>query len=90
MDRQTWIILLALAIVGGCAASSFQRAQNLKKTRALRASYRPRYQTGCFLVKITDGPTWALGEYGTFDAEDNTLVIEGEEHPAEQFQFILA
>ena len=90
MDRQTWIILLGFGIVAGCTVSSWQRAQNLKKTRALRASYRPRYQTGCFLVKISDGPNWAIGEYGTFDAENNTLVIEGDEYPADQFQFILA
>jgi len=90
MDRQTGIILFGLALIGGCTFSSWKRKQNLKKTRALRASYRPHYKTGCFLVKITDGPTWALGEYGTFDAQANSLVIEGEEFPADDFQFILA
>ncbi len=90
MDRQTCLILLALGVVGGCTAYSLKRTQERKKARAVRASLRPRYKSGCFLVKITEGPHWAISEFGTYDAEDNTLVIEGEEYPADEFQFILA
>ncbi|MEM1158415.1 MAG: hypothetical protein AAF649_05325 [Verrucomicrobiota bacterium] len=90
MDRQTCLILLALGMVGGCTAFSLKRTQELKKARAVRESLRPRYKSGCFLVKITEGPTWAVGEFGTYDAEDNSLVIEGDEYPADEFQFILA
>ncbi|MGF1677795.1 MAG: hypothetical protein ACFCUX_01225 [Candidatus Methylacidiphilales bacterium] len=67
-----------------------KRTQDRKKARAVRASLRPRYKSGCFLVKITEGPSWAVGEYGTYDAEDNTVVIEGESYPADDYQFILA
>ncbi|MEM6821071.1 MAG: hypothetical protein AAF558_03860 [Verrucomicrobiota bacterium] len=90
MDRQTSLILLALGIVAGCTAASMKREQRRKKAQAVRASLRPRYKTGCFLVQITEGPSWAIGEFGTYDAEDNKLVIDGEEYEADEYQFILA
>lgn len=90
MDRQSFLLLTALSVIAACLVSSVKREQNRKKSRALRASLRPRYKSGCFLVQITEGPSWAIGEFGTYDAEDNSLVIEGEEYPADEFQFILA
>lgn len=90
MDRKTTLLLLAVGLIGGTLALGTQRAYALKKARALRASYRPHFNDGCYLVKITDGPLWSIGEFGTFDAAQNKVLIEGEEFDAEDFEFILA
>ncbi len=90
MDRKTLGLLFGIAVIGACVGISVQRMHALKKARALRASYRPHFNNGCYLVKITDGPLWSIGEFGTFDAAENKVLIEGEEFDAEQFQFILA
>lgn len=90
MDRKTSLLLLAVGVIGGTLAIGLQRTYALKKARALRASYRPHFKDGCYLVKITDGPSWAVGEFGTFDASLNKVLIEGEEFEADEFEFILA
>lgn len=90
MDRKTTLLLIALGIIGGTLTVAARRSYALKKARALRASYRPHFKDGCYLVKITDGPVWAVGEFGTFDAAQNKVLIEGEEFNADDFEFILA
>jgi hypothetical protein len=90
MDRKTSLLLLAVGVIGATLAVGARRQYALKKARALRASYRPHYKDGCHLVKITDGPAWSIGEFATFDAAQNKVLIEGEEFDAEEFEFILA
>ncbi|MDX6766971.1 MAG: hypothetical protein SFU85_09280 [Candidatus Methylacidiphilales bacterium] len=90
MDRQTSLLLLAFGIIGTTLAVGAQRTHALKKARALRASFRPHFREGCYLVKIIAGPKWSVGEFGTFDAAQNKVLIEGEEFDAEEFEFILA
>ena len=89
MDKKTALLLIAASIIGGCAALSVKRHHDLKKARALRASLRPNFKSGCHLVKIIGGPSWSIGEYGTFDSGDNRILIEGEDFNAEEFEFIL-
>jgi hypothetical protein len=90
MDRKTSLLLLAMGIIGATLAVGAQRSYALKKARALRDSYRPHFRDGCYLVKITAGPAWSVGEFGTFDAAQNKVLLEGEEFEAEDFEFILA
>ncbi|MDD5261648.1 MAG: hypothetical protein PHD76_07330 [Methylacidiphilales bacterium] len=90
MDKKTALLLTAVGIITGCAALSIKRHHDIKKARALRASLRPNFRNGCHLVKIIGGPGWSLGEYGTFDAQENRILIEGEEFNAEEFEFVLA
>lgn len=90
MDRKTILLLLGLGIIGGACAFGARRRYALKKARALRSSLRPHFTIGCYMVKIIDGPTWSIGEFGTFDASSNRLLIEGEEFDAKEFEFILA
>ncbi|NJK90540.1 MAG: hypothetical protein HC904_01135 [Blastochloris sp.] len=90
MDRKTIILVAALGLIAGLCAYGARRQYNLKKARALRASFRPHYTNGCYMVKIVDGPAWSIGEFGTFDASSNRLLIEGEDFDAQEFEFILA
>lgn len=90
MDRKTSLLLLAFGIIGATLAVGAQRSYALKKARALRASYRPHFKDGCYLVKITAGPAWSIGEFGTFDASLDKVLIEGEEFDAQEFEFVLA
>jgi len=90
MDKKTILLLTAFGIIGGCVAFSVKRHHDLKKIHALRASLRPQFKNGCYLVKIIGGPKWAIGEYGTFEAGGNRLLIEGEDFDATSFEFILA
>jgi len=71
-------------------AVGLKRMELRKKAVAVRTSLRPRTQSGCYLVKVIEGPSWAVGEYGTYDAETEQLFIDGEPHDADAFQFILA
>lgn len=91
MDRKLITVLLGLSIASTMAALGVKRRENLKKARAVRANLRPqRSNTSCYMVKVVNGPSWAIGEYGTYDAETSQLLIDGEAHDAEQFEFILA
>jgi hypothetical protein len=91
MDRQLTVMLLGLSIVGSMVALGAKRQENLKKARAVRTNLRaPHSNTSCYMVKVINGPSWAIGEYGTYDAETSQLLIEGEAHDAEKFEFILA
>jgi len=89
MNKNSILGLLAAGAVIGLSAWSIKRRHDIKKTKALRASLRPQFTNGCYIVKIIEGPKWAVGEYGTFDAAKNLLLIEGEEFPATDFEFIL-
>lgn len=88
-DRKTILLLAALGVVAGICAYGARRRYELRKARALRASFRPHFTNGCYMVKIVDGPNWAIGEFGTFDASADLIVIEGEEFDAQEFEFIL-
>ncbi len=90
MDRKTLLLLAFVGLTAGMCAFSAKRRYELKKARALRASFRPHFTNGCYMVKIVDGPNWAIGEFGTFDAAGNRILIEGEEFDAQDFEFILA
>lgn len=90
MDRKTVILLALLGVVAGACVFGAKRRYDLRKARALRASFRPNYTNGCYMVKIVDGPNWSIGEFGTFDAASNKILIEGEDFDAQDFEFILA
>jgi hypothetical protein len=90
MDRKTVILLALFSLTAGFCVFGAKRHHDLRKARALRASFRPHFTNGCYMVKIVDGPNWAIGEFGTFDAAANRLLIEGEDFDAEEFEFILA
>ena len=90
MDKKTALLLSAVLVIAGCAAFSVKRHHDIKKARALRAGLRPNFRNGCYLVKIIGGPAWSLGEYGTFDAGEDRILIEGEDFNAGEFEFILA
>jgi hypothetical protein len=89
MSKDSILGLLAAGAVIGLSVWSIKRRHDLRKTRALRASLRPQFANGSYLVKIIGGPAWAAGEYATFDAAKDLLLIEGEEFPAADFEFIL-
>jgi hypothetical protein len=90
MDRKTILLVAALGVAAGVCAFGAKRRYDLKKARALRASFRPNYTNGCYMVKIVDGPNWSIGEFGTYDAGASKILIEGEEFEANEFEFILA
>jgi hypothetical protein len=90
MDRKTLLLLVTLGIVASACAFGAKRRNDIRKARALRASFRPHFTNGCYMVKIVDGPNWAIGEFGTFDASANKILIEGEDFDAQDFEFILA
>jgi hypothetical protein len=90
MDRKTLLLVLALGVVAGVCVFGAKRRNDLRKARALRASFRPHFTNGCYMVKIVDGPNWSIGEFGTFDAAANRILIEGEDFDAQEFEFILA
>ncbi len=91
MDRQLLTVLLGLSVIASMATMGVKRRENLKKARAVRANLRPlRSNASCYMVKVVNGPAWAVGEYGTFDAETAQLLIDGEAYDSDQFEFILA
>ncbi|MEO0453762.1 MAG: hypothetical protein AAFY98_06450 [Verrucomicrobiota bacterium] len=90
MDKQTSLLILALGIISTSFGVAAQRDINRRKATAVRKGLVPHYNNGCFLVKIVEGPSWAVGEYATYDAESKQLHIDGEPYDSESFQFILA